>query len=89
MPSDGDDDIEGGLTCPSAAIMVMVAMVVLLFVYLGVLKCAEHLSDAYGDKAFHYDLGVDLDNLWRESQNVLKSMAYPPPSAKRTGAFVL
>lgn len=32
-------------------------------------------------QAYHYDLGVDLDNLWQESINVLNSMdgATRPP----------
>ena len=84
LPSDGGGDAaKEHPTCPSAAIMIMLSQIVLLFVYLAVLKCAEHLSDAYGDQAFHYDLGVDLDSLWRESQNVLKSMSHPPPDIKK------
>ena len=37
------------------------------------------MADAYGNKAYHYDLGVDLDGLWQESQNALKSMDVPSP----------
>ena len=29
-------------------------------------------------QAYHYDLGVDLDNLWQESINVLQSMDGAP-----------
>ena len=59
-------------------IMVVLVQHVLVFTFLVLLKSAEHLSDAYGFKAYHYDLGVDLDNLWQESINVLQSMDGAP-----------
>ena len=46
------------------------------------------LADAYGDRCFHYDLGVDLDNLWKESQDALKSMAAAPPPLSSTAGAV-
>jgi len=45
-----------------------------------VLIAATTMAEAYGPEQSHYDLGVDLDNLWSESQNVLASMAVDPPT---------
>ena len=54
-----------------------------MFIYTALLKTAEHLSDAYGEKAYHYDLGIDLDNLWQESKNVLKATEVPRPKLRQ------
>jgi len=78
--SDDGADLNG--TCYSSCITSVLAQIVLLIVFLSILKAAEKLSDAYGPKAYHYDLGVDLDGLWKESQNVLKSMKVPLPKYK-------
>jgi len=46
----------------------------LIFVFNGLITVAMELLDCYGDRRSCYDLGVDLDNLWRDSQNILASM---------------
>ena len=79
FPSDDESngDQKGG-ACVPRCIMVVLVQHVLVFTFLVLLKSAEHLSEAYGFKAYHYDLGVDLDNLWQESINVLQSMDGAP-----------
>lgn len=67
-------------TCPTGCAMAILSEIFLLIIFTGLLMTAEGLSDIYGNKAFHYDLGVDLDNLWQESQNVLASMEIEWPS---------
>ena len=74
-----DDEGTGTGGCPSFAAVTILVQVVLIMIFLIVLKVAEQLADPYGDRSFHYDLGVDLDNLWKNSQEVLKSMSVPPP----------
>jgi len=39
---------------------------------------------SYGNRAYHYDLGIDLDNLWQESKNVLQAVAVPRPPIRST-----
>lgn len=80
LKNDDDNDITGA--CISNCTVTVIFQMVLIFTFLSVLKAAEKLSDAYGPKAFHYDLGVDLDSLWNESQNVLKSMTVPRPKIR-------
>jgi len=77
-----DDVAQKGSMCAPKLIMAVVLQVLLIILFLGVLFTAEGMSDIYGNRVFQYDLGVDLDNLWRESQNVLKSMAHEPLSLK-------
>jgi len=69
-----------GDACAASVFMIVFTEVILIVLFLGLLLTAEGLADIYGDKAFQYDLGVDLDNLWQESQNVLKSMGTPCPA---------
>jgi hypothetical protein len=80
LKNDDDDDITG--SCVSNCAVTVIFQMVLIFTFLSVLKAAEKLADAYGPKAFHYDLGVDLDNLWNESKNVLQSMKVPRPKIR-------
>uniref|UniRef100_A0A7S2IYL3 Uncharacterized protein n=1 Tax=Alexandrium andersonii TaxID=327968 RepID=A0A7S2IYL3_9DINO len=74
-----DDIMEEGAVCVPKVAMSVVLQVVTVGLFLGLLLTAEGMSDIYGNKVFDYDLGVDLDSLWNESQNVLKSMAHDPP----------
>lgn len=76
--NDESNDSKGPCWC--AAATTVVETLALLFVFVGLFKAADHLADAYGNKAYHYDLGVDLDGLWQESKNALKSMDVPSPS---------
>jgi hypothetical protein len=61
-------------TCVPKAFILFWCQVSLLVVFLSLLLTAAHLAECYGDKQYHYDLGLDLDNLWTESKNVIKSM---------------
>ena len=61
-------------SCNSEAFVLFWCQFSLIVVYLSLLVSAAHLAECYGDKVYHYDLGNDLDNLWTESQNLLKSM---------------
>jgi len=70
-------------SCVPQAVMCVVMQLLYLILFLGLLLTAESMCDICGDGVFHYDLGVDLDNLWQESQNVLNSMAVPCPSLTR------
>jgi hypothetical protein len=85
FPTD-DEASSGGQNgaCVPRCVMIVLVQHVLVFSFLVLLKSAEHLSDAYGFKAYHYDLGVDLDNLWQESINVLQSMDGAPRPALTT-----
>jgi hypothetical protein len=61
-------------SCPSKTFVGYVGYLSLVVVYLSLLLTAGNLAESYGDKQYHYDLGNDLDSLWTESQNLLKSM---------------
>jgi len=77
-----DGVAQKGSVCAPVLVMAVLLQVLLVVLFLGVLFTAEGMSDIYGNRVFQYDLGVDLDNLWKESQNVLKSMAHEPLSLK-------
>lgn len=72
-------------SCPQQAVVCVVIQFFFLLLFLGLLLTAEGMINFCGDGVFDYDLGVDLDNLWQESQNVLKSMAVPCPSLMSEG----
>jgi hypothetical protein len=69
----GCDGTAGGI-CPSKAGFEVFLQLVLVVIFLSLLLTAANLAECYGDKQYHYDLGLDLDNLWAESKNVLESM---------------
>ena len=62
-------------SCYPRAAITLVCQLVLIVVYLSLLLTSAHLAECYGDEQYKYDLGNDLDSLWAESQNVLKSKA--------------
>lgn len=66
--------------CAPAIVTVLLTEFILVVFFLGLMLTAEGLNDFLGNQAFHYDLGFDLDSLWQESQNVLKSMNVECPS---------
>jgi len=70
-------------SCVPQVVTVVAMQVLYLMLFLCLLLTAEGMCDIYGDQVFHYDLGVDLDNLWEESQNVLKSMTVPCPAVSK------
>ena len=45
---------------------------------------AMAMGECYGSLPSHYDLGVDLDNLWKESLNVLAAMDCERPREEDT-----
>mmetsp|Transcript_41293 Transcript_41293/g.131317 ORF Transcript_41293/g.131317 Transcript_41293/m.131317 type:complete len:385 (+) Transcript_41293:82-1236(+) len=77
-----DGTAQKGSVCAPKLVMAVMLQVLLIILFLGVLFTAEGMADIYGGRVFQYDLGVDLDNLWQESQNVLRSMAHEPSSLK-------
>mmetsp|Transcript_95160 Transcript_95160/g.183493 ORF Transcript_95160/g.183493 Transcript_95160/m.183493 type:complete len:373 (-) Transcript_95160:38-1156(-) len=76
------DGVEGPCEGIPRVVMIVITEVLTLVILIALLQTAEGLADIYGNKQFHYDLGFDLDNLWQESQNVLKSMATECPTLK-------
>jgi hypothetical protein len=67
------DGTSEGSCYPKAGVAAC-CQLVLVTVFLSLLLTGTHLAESYGDKKYHYDLGLDLDNLWAESKNVLVSM---------------
>jgi hypothetical protein len=68
--------------CVSRVIMIISTELLLLVLFQSLLLTAQSLADIYGDKPCQYDLGNDLDNLWKESQNVIQSMSVECPVLK-------
>jgi len=73
------EDAQGD-TCVPSLVVAVVTEFIILVIFLGLLFTAELMSDTFGNGIIDYDLGNDLDNLWQESQNVLKSMNVHCPS---------
>lgn len=76
-----------GDICVPGVVMAIVTELFLIVIFLGLLFTAEECADTYGDNIIDYDLGFDLDALWQESQNVLKSMNVQCPSLPSTPAL--
>lgn len=67
--------------CPMCLGSLVVGQFMIIFVFGILLTAATTMAECYGPEKFHYDLGVDLDNLWKESQNVLAAMDVELPLA--------
>jgi hypothetical protein len=70
-------------SCYGKAIINLWCHLSLVILYLSLLLTAANLAECYGDKQYHYDLGRDLDQVWTESQDLLKSMDHRCVEKKR------
>ena len=66
--------------CYGAGFFALFLEIVLQFIFITLPKCAETLCFPFWDKDHNCDLGVDLDNLWTASQDLLSSTDTPVPS---------
>jgi hypothetical protein len=67
------DKVPNAPPCYPQMATAFVCQTILIILVLGLLLTASKLAECYGDKVYEHDLGLDLDSLWQESQNVLAS----------------
>jgi len=72
--------LDGG-HCNTCLVFVAAAQYGLIFTLSAGYLAATKMSESYGPDPSHYDLGIDLDNLLKESRNALASMDVEPPSS--------